>query len=70
MKDLAWVKPSQEGCVYLLHFAVTTNPAYVPKVECTENLFRSLFDLRSHLGSTVAPTALQEALEKPPLPVL
>lgn len=53
----------------MLHFAVTTNPDYVPKVECTENLFRSLFDLRLHLGSTVAPTAPQEPLEKPPLPV-
>lgn len=31
MKDLGFVKPSMEGCVYLLHCAVTTNPDYVPE---------------------------------------
>lgn len=42
---LGLAKPSWEGCVYLLHFAVTTNLDYFLKAKLHDNIFKSLFDL-------------------------
>lgn len=49
----------------MLHFSETTNPDYVPKVEFTDRVSRSLFDLRLHLGSTEAPAAEALTPEEP-----
>lgn len=55
----------------MVHFATTASPDYALKVEFTDSVFKSLFDLRLHFRSTTADAlALQEPLGKPPLPLV
>lgn len=74
VKDLGLPKPSQEGCVYLLCFAMTTNQDYFLKGKVPDNIFKHLFNLQLHLRPVVATTAdaltIQKPLEKAQKPPL
>lgn len=52
MKDLGYVKPSVEGCVYLLNCAVMTNPDYVSEVEFIDNVLKVWLEVALRICSS------------------